>query len=197
MAAYPALRTRFIRGLFILFGALTVYAAFVPAAGQGPGQQKMPGALSAVHIPKPGEADCSACHVAPGKVAPSKCLACHTEIASRIAAEKGYHRDKADDCAVCHAEHQGREANIVPLEKASFDHSETGANLQGAHLKAKDCDKCHTPSNTLPRTKGRSYIFKDSGCRGCHTPPHPGNQDKCADCHSQERWIIERHGAED
>ena len=79
MAAYPALKTRFIRGLFILFGALTVYAAFVPAAGQGPSQQKMPGALSAVHIPKPGEADCSACHVAPGKVAPSKCLACHTE----------------------------------------------------------------------------------------------------------------------
>jgi hypothetical protein len=196
MIAHPALKTRLLGGIFVLLGGLTVYASFTPAVGGGLGQQEMPGPLSAVHVPKPGEADCSACHVAPGKVAPSKCLACHTEIASRIAAEKGYHRDKADDCAVCHAEHQGRQANIVPLEKESFDHSETGAKLQGTHLKLKDCDKCHTPSNTLPRAKGKSYLFKDSGCRSCHTPPHPGNQDKCVDCHNQESWIVERHGAE-
>lgn len=196
MTAYPALKSRFFGGLSILFGALMVYSAVAPGGGQTPAQQKMPGALSAAHVPKPGEEDCSACHVAPGKVAPSKCLACHTEIASRITAEMGYHRDKGDDCAVCHAEHQGRQASIVPLEKASFDHTETGAKLQGAHLKAKDCDKCHTPANTLPRAKGRSYLFRGSGCLSCHTPPHPGDQGKCLDCHGQESWIVERHGTE-
>jgi hypothetical protein len=188
---------RLLGGISVLLGWLSVLAAFAPAAGGGPSQQEMPGPLSAAHVPKPGEADCSACHAAPGKVAPAKCLACHTEIAARIAAEKGYHRDKGDDCAVCHAEHQGRQANIVPLEKEGFDHAETGAKLQGAHLKTKDCDKCHTPSNTLPRTKGRSYLLREPGCRGCHTPPHPGNQDKCVACHSQESWIIERHEAEE
>jgi len=196
MTAYPALKTLLLGSIFVLFGGLMVFAAFAPAAGRGPAQQEMPGPLSAAHTPKPGETECAACHVAPGKVAPAKCLACHTEIAARIAAEKGYHRDKGDDCAVCHAEHQGRQANIVPLERDRFDHSETGAKLQGAHLKPKDCDKCHTPSNTLPRTQGRSYLFKDSGCRGCHTPPHPGNQDQCVDCHNQVSWVVERHGAE-
>jgi hypothetical protein len=82
------------------------------------------------------------------------------------------------------------------VQCAIGDMSETGAKLQGTHLKLKDCDKCHTPSNTLPRAKGKSYLFKDSGCRSCHTPPHPGNQDKCVDCHNQESWIVERHGAE-
>ena len=197
MTAYPALKTCFIVSLSVLLGGLTVLAAIAPGAGKLPGQQEMPGPLSSAHVPKPGETECAACHVAPGKVAPSKCLACHAEIAARIAAEKGYHRDKGDDCAVCHAEHQGRQANIVPLEKNDFDHSETGAKLQGVHLKLKDCDKCHTASNTLLRATGRSYLFKESGCRSCHTPPHPGNQDKCVACHNQESWIVERYGAED
>jgi len=196
MATYPSSRSLVRRRTLLVLGALSVLTAFATAVPGGPGRQDMPGPLSAVHVPKPGEADCSACHVAPGKIAPAKCLACHTEIAGRIAAEKGYHRDKGDDCAVCHAEHQVRQANIVPLERDGFDHSETGAKLQGAHLKPKDCDQCHTPSNTLPRTKGRSYLLKEPGCRGCHTPPHPGNQDQCLACHGQESWIVERHGAE-
>ncbi len=111
--------------------ALALAAAAV-LAGAG---QEIPGPLSAFHAAKPGESDCAACHTAPGKVSPAKCLACHTEIASRIAAQTGFHRDKAEDCAVCHAEHQGRQANIVPLDPSDFDHSETGADLQGAHLR--------------------------------------------------------------
>ncbi|MBE3110470.1 MAG: hypothetical protein IMZ46_08155 [Acidobacteria bacterium] len=66
--------------------------------------------MSAAHVPKPGETECSSCHDEGGKVAAAKCLACHTEIASRIAAQKGYHRDKPGDCALCHASpHPGRQ----------------------------------------------------------------------------------------
>jgi hypothetical protein len=162
--------------------------ALTPAIGWAGQPQKAPGPLSTAHASKPGEADCSACHVAPGKVGPAKCLACHTEITSRVTAQKGFHRDKADDCAVCHAEHQGRQAEIVPLDLAAFDHGETGADLQGAHLKIKACDTCHTPANSYARTYAKSYLFKLSGCRACHTPPHPGRQDQCLDCHSQSGW---------
>ncbi len=183
--------------LVIVLFALAITTALAPAAGRGAGSQEIPGPLSAAHVPKPGETDCSACHVAPGKVSPAKCLACHTEIASRIAAQKGYHRDKSDDCAVCHAEHQGRQANIVPLEPASFDHAETGADLQGAHLKTKHCETCHTQANAFPRTQGRSYLLKVPGCRGCHVPPHPGRQDTCLDCHTQDSWTVDRRRAED
>ena len=186
-----------ITRLFVPLFALAVAASMAPPLGRGAGAQEIPGPLSAAHASKPGETDCSACHVAAGKVSPAKCLACHAEIASRVAAQKGYHRDKADDCAVCHAEHQGRQANIVPLEPASFDHAETGADLQGAHLKTKDCETCHTPANAYPRTQGRSYLLKVPGCRGCHNPPHPGRQDNCLACHTQESWTVDRRRAKD
>ena len=196
MVVNPALERRAHGTLLLLLGGLALVAAFAPAFVGGQAQQDMPGALSAAHVPKPGETDCPACHVAKGKTAPAKCLACHGEIASRIEAGRGYHRDKGDDCAVCHAEHQGRQESIVPLDRADFDHSETGADLRGAHLRSKDCDKCHAPANTLPRSKGRSYLLKEPGCRGCHAPPHPGNQDECLECHGQDSWIVDRHGAE-
>lgn len=184
-------KRHFFWGTLLYLCGLAAVAAQGPSPGQSAGPQDIPGPLSAAHVPKPGEADCMACHISKGKIAPAKCLGCHEEIASRITAGKGYHRDKGDDCADCHAEHQGRQANIVPLERESFDHAETGAVLQGAHLKPKDCDKCHTLSNTLPRITGRSYLLKDSGCRGCHRSPHPGRQDSCLACHNEERWRVE------
>jgi len=182
------------RTLFSLF-ALVITATAAPVWRAGTGAQDVPNPLSASHSFKPGDADCSACHVAPGEISPGRCLACHVEIASRIAAKKGYHRDKADDCAVCHAEHQGRQASIVPLDPASFDHGETGADLEGAHLRTKDCGTCHTPVNSYLRTQGRSYLLKVSGCRGCHNPPHPGRQENCLACHGQRTWAIDRSRA--
>jgi hypothetical protein len=196
MITRQAFAWRPIGALTFLFGGLALAATVFPVAVRSQNKQDMPGALSAAHVPKPGETDCSACHASPGKTAPGKCLVCHAEIASRIAAGRGFHRDKGEDCAVCHAEHQGRQASIVPLDRADFDHSETGAELKGAHLRTKDCDKCHTPANTLPRAKGRSFLLKEPGCRGCHAPPHPGDQDKCAACHGQESWVVDRHGEE-
>jgi len=185
------------QAVLIVFAGLAMSAGLTFAAAWTAGPQDIPGPLSAAHIPKPGEAECSACHSAPGKASPAKCLSCHTEIAARVSAGRGYHRDKADDCAVCHVEHQGREAAIVPLDRAGFDHAETGARLEGAHAETKDCDKCHTSANTLPRAKGRSYLFKSSGCRGCHVAPHPGRQDRCLDCHGQVTWAVERRTPED
>ncbi len=196
MRTRPTRHSRPFGALIFLFGGLALAVTVVPASVRSQDRQDIPGALSAAHVPKPGETDCAACHASPGKIAPSKCLACHTEIASRIAAGRGYHRDKGEDCAVCHAEHQGRQADLIPLDKSDFDHSETGADLKGAHLKIRDCDTCHTPSNTLARAKGRSYLFKEEGCRGCHVPPHPGDQDRCVACHGQENWIVDRHGEE-
>lgn len=166
-------------------------AVLSPAAAQD-----VPGPLSAAHASKPGAADCSACHSAPAKVSPAKCLACHAEIATRIAAQQGYHRDKGDDCAVCHAEHQGAQTEIMPLDITNFDHSETGADLQGAHVKAKPCDVCHTPASSYPRSQGRSFLLRVPGCRGCHAPPHPGRQDDCLACHTQVSWAVGRRPQE-
>lgn len=171
---------------------LAIAVAAIGLLGAGAGRQDNPAPLSAAHATKPGETNCTACHIAPGKIGPDKCLACHSEIASRIAAQKGYHRDKGEACAVCHAEHQGRQTSIVPLDPAGFDHSETGAELGGAHRFTQECGTCHTPANTLQRSQGRSFLFKAAGCRGCHKPPHPGRQENCLACHGQDTWSVDR-----
>jgi hypothetical protein len=155
----------------------------------------MPGPLSVAHAETPGP-NCQSCHGPDKKAATSKCLACHQEIARQQSAPKGFHRDKNEGCADCHAEHQGKDASLVPLDIKSFDHSETGTFLRGPHQKVTDCGLCHRPDNTLSRTKTRSYILKDAGCRACHRSPHPGRQDDCLACHSPEKWAIDRAGWE-
>lgn len=178
----------------LALAGLVAVLVLSPAAGQTGAGQVMPGPLSASHSSKPGP-ECSACHASPKVVSPAKCLACHVEIGARIAAGTGFHRDKAEDCGTCHAEHQGRDHDLLPLDPADFDHAETGAVLEGAHLKVpiKDnCGVCHAPANVLPRQFGRSYLLRQPGCRGCHVPPHPGRQDDCRECHGQSSWSVGR-----
>jgi len=150
-----------------------------------------PGALSACHEESPGLASCDKCHNDELEVPPEKCLACHTEVASRISEGKGYHRDKSEDCIVCHTEHQGADEPIVFLDPEDFDHEETGTVLLGAHEKITDCFRCHRKDNTIPRKKARSYIFKEFGCPVCHTSPHPRRQEKCLTCHHQNNWEVD------
>jgi hypothetical protein len=118
-------------------------------------------------------------------------LSCHKEIAVRISDNRGYHRDKGEDCIVCHTEHQGADEPIVYLDPEDFDHAETGAVLEGVHQEIKDCGRCHRKDNTIPRKKTRSYIFKASGCLACHASPHPGYQEKCLSCHTQKSWTVD------
>lgn len=173
--------------------AMVLALALGQAAGRPHAFPQMPGPLSASHEAKPGP-DCAACHSEPGKISPAKCLHCHAEIASRIASHRGFHRDKAEDCGTCHAEHQGRDAKLVPLDPADFDHSETGAVLEGAHLRIdpKSCETCHAKDRVLPRQFGRSYLLKTAGCGGCHPTPHPGREDNCLACHNQVSWFVGR-----
>lgn len=184
-------RTRWILPLSGL--ALILVLILGPGALRSLTVQEMPGPLSASHEAKPG-ANCAACHVSAGEIAPAKCLACHTEIATRIAAHRGFHRDKAEDCGTCHAEHQGRDVDLTHLDPADFDHAETGADLRGAHLKIdpKSCETCHAKDRVLPRHFGRSYLLRVPGCGGCHPAPHPGRQENCLSCHSQVSWSVGR-----
>ena len=150
-----------------------------------------PGDLSAAHQDSPGLKNCSKCHNEDFEVPPAKCLSCHKEISMRISQNRGYHRDKGDDCIVCHSEHKGADEPIVFLDPEDIDHEETGAVLKGIHQEVEDCHRCHREDNTIPRKKTRSYIFKESGCTVCHTSPHPSRQEKCLTCHTQKNWEVD------
>ena len=74
-------------------------------------------------------------------------------MAERIRLKKGVHRDVTGDCASCHVEHAGVDAELRPFDPKSFDHAtETGFPLDGRHAAvAKDCAKCHKTRSFLAR----------------------------------------------
>jgi hypothetical protein len=106
------------------------------------------------------ETECSNCHLA-FKRADQRalCLDCHEDVATDVEAGRGYHgRDLQAqdlDCAECHTDHEGRDADIVQLDESAFDHDFTDFRLAGKHEEA-ECDACHEPG-----TKHRE---------GCHSP---------------------------
>lgn len=153
-----------------------------------------PGPLSTAHKDSPGLKNCGQCHNDDLEAVPQKCLACHQELASRISVNRGFHRDKAEDCAVCHTEHEGDEAKLVYLDVEDFDHEDTGYPLLGKHKSVAECDTCHKKENSFPRKTTFSYIMKDSRCLSCHDPQHPGQQDDCQVCHGRNNWLVEIWG---
>jgi hypothetical protein len=111
-------------------------------------------------------------------------------MASRISASRGFHRDKTEDCALCHTEHEGEDTKLVDWDVEDFDHEETGYSLLGKHKEITDCSLCHNKANSFPRKITFSYLMKGSDCLSCHKSRHPGQQDDCQACHSQNNWQV-------
>ncbi len=145
----------------------------------------MPGKLIQGHAKFEGQ--CKKCHERFSKRGQSKlCLDCHKKVTADINSHKGYHgriRDiNTTECKLCHTEHKGRRADIVMLDKETFDHGATDFPLRGAHINVR-CASCHKP-----RLK---YREAPSGCIDCHKKddPHKGHLGSdCAKCHTVRAW---------
>jgi hypothetical protein len=162
--------------------ALAYLAAAAPALGQSFETVLMPGKVIAGHAK--WEEACAKCHVPFDKRAQARlCLDCHKPVAQDLHEGKGYHgREKERDCRTCHTDHKGREAKIVRLDEAKFDHAMTDFALRGAHLPLK-CHACHAPR--------RAYREAPGGCNDCHVKDdrHKGTLGaKCAECHGEASW---------
>lgn len=133
------------------------------------------------------ETQCAKCHSRFSKTTQNRlCLDCHEDIAKDVDAKRGFHglstgvRDA--ECKSCHSEHLGRDAHIVPLNRATFDHDLTDFKLEGTH-KALVCDGCHKP--------GKKFAEAPAQCYACHREQdrHNGNLGKkCDQCHTPKRW---------
>jgi hypothetical protein len=142
----------------------------------------MPGKVIAGHAKLEGQ--CSNCHVRFDRAAQDRlCLDCHKNVAADVRQKQGHHgRIKAQPCRSCHTDHRGREANIAPLDEATFDHKLTDFALRGAHGKL-ECQSCH-------KRKAR-HREAPSQCISCHKKDdvHKGRLGAaCADCHAETRW---------
>ncbi|MEE2787377.1 MAG: hypothetical protein VX589_08565 [Myxococcota bacterium] len=147
--------------------------------------------LSSVHAHLDTKDQCDSCHVSFSGVPDSKCADCHQDIATRVRASRGYHGRvaKNNQCHDCHREHLGRNYNITPLDKQTFDHELTGWSLTGGHLRVP-CRECH--SEKRPKTRRDSYLNAPTDCQGCHGEYH-GQASKtdladCERCHTTEGW---------
>jgi hypothetical protein len=133
------------------------------------------------------EGDCSKCHEAFARgTQPLLCLNCHKEIAADRERKVGYHGGRLEalnrDCHACHADHLGRGADVVLLDRERFNHDQTVYRLVDAHA-AVACERCHVA--------GRPFHQASLDCVGCHSTidPHKGKLgDRCETCHAPTRW---------
>lgn len=147
----------------------------------------MPGDVVSSH--KKYEQDCDQCHDTTDKDKQGQlCVQCHAHenIADDINDKAGFHgrlpKLLQNNCKHCHADHKGRDANIVLLNAATFDHNKTDFQLKGTHKKTA-CKACHKSE--------KKYSEAPIACYSCHkkSDVHDGKQGKkCGSCHKATSW---------
>ncbi len=145
----------------------------------------MPGRVIEGHAEVEG--DCAACHDTQSDLAQaSLCIACHEDIGTDRQTASGFHGrfepSRRNECVICHTDHEGRDADIVPVDAGVFDHGISDFPLLGAHI-GVSCGDCHAPDD--------KHRDARSACAACHAGDdvHDGSLgDDCQACHGDRRW---------
>lgn len=177
------MRTDLTFAFLVLIGILLLTAA--PADSASLESLVMPGPVTEAHAET--EEECSTCHDLFDRGSQKQlCLDCHEDIAADLSEERGFHarhpEARGAECGNCHAEHKGREADIIGLQPNLFDHDLTEFALTGAH-QAESCGSCH--DDAVP------YREAPTECAGCHEQDdvHDGSLGAvCGDCHEPSGW---------
>jgi hypothetical protein len=164
--------------------------------------QISPGPLSRAHQSLDGPTHCTDCHKRGAGEAEFKCLECHTEIGSRVAARRGLHATyhipagSSQECARCHSEHNGVDFPIIKWDPKTFNHKDTGYVLEGKHA-GLACNKCHLPEKIPPADRAqiklkdlsRTFLGIPTACVACHKDRHEGRLGQnCLQCHNFNDW---------
>ncbi|GAA4946106.1 hypothetical protein GCM10023314_19240 [Algibacter agarivorans] len=151
--------------------------------------QISPGDLSEAHKELEGMSNCTQCHELGEKVLDRKCLECHKEIQTLINKKEGLHGQVKvikQDCFKCHSDHHGRKFDMIHLDEDSFNHEETGYELEGKHATV-DCRECHMPDNIQNieiKKKKHTFLGLDQECLACHDDFHQETLSAdCVQCH--------------
>jgi len=177
--------------------ALSMVWVSLPAAAQ-----ISPGPLSRAHQMLSGATDCTSCHELSQGKPTFRCVDCHREIGSRLAARKGLHASfnikpgSSQECIICHSEHNGVNFPLVKWDTKTFDHKKTGYALEGKHA-GLACGKCHTAQHVDPKEVAnikvkdlnRTFLGVSPSCITCHQDPHKNRLGPdCLQCHNFNDW---------
>jgi cytochrome b subunit of formate dehydrogenase len=150
-----------------------------------------PGPLTTSHAREIPTEDCWMCHEEFGQPQSRPCLECHAVIGNRMQKKLGYHGKLSGDCIDCHTEHQGRNADIRPLDRAAFNHRQADFPLEGAHA-SLHCPACHLEKSPVKTGGVKQFHFigiEHSACTSCHTDPHQDSRSSdCLKCHTLQSW---------
>jgi cytochrome b subunit of formate dehydrogenase len=181
--------------------ALLAVAAALFGWWRGPGQSVVraamvspnknaiisPGPLASAHSSQRIGGDCLACHSHFRPTTKSACFSCHTEIRTALEQTAGYHGTLTGECAACHKEHHGADADLRNFDLRTFNHNLARFALKGAH-RSLACDQCHVQYSPTPGEK-RYIGVKSSACTDCHANPHADMPTAdCTRCHSEQKW---------
>ena len=151
-----------------------------------------PGKLSKAHSAYSGLDNCQKCHTPGTRSVDTKCLNCHAELAARIEAGRGFHRDKKTGCPKCHPDHQGPDFPLTDWRPREFDHAKSGYPLIGRHAEITDCHKCHNARNSPSGQSETTYLIMSTRCGFCHEDVHKGQFAKdCDACHGLDTPLKE------
>jgi hypothetical protein len=189
-----------VRSKHPLLACLLAVIAAVCLHGVAPAQIS-PGPLAGAHQSLNGSANCTTCH-ALGRERTFKCLECHAEIASRVAAHKGLHATyniqpgSSQGCPTCHSDHNGEDFPLIKWDTKNFNHALSGFKLEGKHA-GLSCNQCHTAEKIPPAQRAnlkikdlnRTFLGLSQSCVSCHQDAHQGRLgNNCAQCHNSTDW---------
>ena len=144
-----------------------------------------PGPLVAGHAKL--EKDCLQCHVPFARESQTRlCLTCHKEIMADRLTHTRFHGRQTEiaqkECRSCHTDHKGRDADIVGLDRETFDHAVANFALRGRARVGRRA------ANAI----GRRQVSRrrPADCFACHktADPHKGALKTCDGCHGETAW---------
>lgn len=176
-----------LASVLVFIAALAYVYVRVPEKTRALAQsQVMPGKLSAAHAQY--KSDCASCHTAVKGVDEAKCISCHASNKALLERQPTAFHATIGNCATCHIEHQGEEANLRVMDHEAL--ARIGANLiTGGE------DMADQPGNPLlpgghPLV---SPLVATLDCATCHSTKdrHAGLfGQNCASCHASTEWTI-------
>jgi len=175
----------------------------VPALLSGRANAQIsPGPLARAHQSLNGSQNCTTCHKLSAGKPTFRCLECHTEIATRLKANRGLHATykqepgSSQGCVKCHSDHNGEDFPLVKFTPSTFDHKQTGYNLEGKHA-GLACNKCHFADHVATAERGaikvtnlnKTFLGIPQNCVTCHKDQHQGRLGtNCQSCHNFTDW---------
>ena len=165
-------------------------AGWLDALDRHAGDLVSPRALARAHGELEGITQCSQCHDGLSATPNERCLACHDDVAARMAQGIGWHGQLEGRCVGCHAEHRGPDADLLALDRDSWNHELAAFPLRGAHVEVA-CDDCHRRAGEDGAVGFHAQGIAFGRCADCHEDVHGRDflaERDCGVCHSERAF---------